>query len=230
MDTQPDNNLLFETLRTKANLKQDVYEITLNTFREFKSVAAEISEEFNRQPAANERRIPFEFKDKGEFEFELRFAGDVLIFMMHSNIFEFSRDHEVMRLPYIRDDKRRSYCGVIHIFNFLADSFRYNRINDIGYMIGRVFINSENHYFIEGKREVGSLYTNFSTAIINREIIHKIVESAMLYTINFDLLSPPYEQVKEVSLYDIQTTLDNMKLRTGKRLGFRFQADREEMM
>ena len=51
----------------------------------------------------------------------------------------------------------------------------------------------------------------------------------MLYTINFDLLTPPYDSVKEVSVYEMQTTLDNMKIKTGKRLGFRFQADVNEM-
>jgi len=133
-----------------------------------------------------------------------------------------------MRTPYIRDDKQRSYCGVINIYNFLSDSFKYNRVNDLGYLIGRVFINREKHYFIEGKREIGNLFFNFATSILDNESIRKIIESAMLYTINFDLLTPPYDSVKEVSVYEMQTTLDNMKIKTGKRLGFRFQADQDE--
>ncbi|MCK9617620.1 MAG: hypothetical protein M0R21_07260 [Lentimicrobiaceae bacterium] len=228
MDTQLENNPIFETLKSKANLKLDVYDVTLGIFKDFKTVVAQMAEEFSIQRTSEERYIPFEFKDKSEFEFEFRFAGDVLIFMMHTNIFEFSREHEVMRLPYIRDDKHRSYCGVIHIYNFLADSFKYNRMNDVGYLIGRVFINKEKHYFIEGKREIGSLYPNFATAVIENGSIRNLVEKAMLYTLNFDLLSPPYEQVKEVTLYEMQAVLDNMKIRTGKRLGFRFQSDKEE--
>ena len=93
---------------------------------------------------------------------ELKFAGDVLIFMMHTNVFEFPRHHEIMRTSYIRDDKNRSYCGIINIYNFLADSFKYNRENDIGYLIGRVFINYENHYYIEGKKELGLIYNDFA--------------------------------------------------------------------
>jgi hypothetical protein len=31
--------------------------------------------------------------------------------------------------------------------------------------------------------------------------------------------------MKEVTLLEMQTTLDNLQIRTGKRLGFRFQAD-----
>lgn len=115
------------------------------------------------------------------------------------------------------------------IFNFLADSFRYNRQNDIGYMIGRVFVNLENHYFIEGKKEVGQLYNNFETGILDKQTLRTLVESALRYTINFDLLSPPFDQVKEVALMDIQASITYSQLKTGKRLGFRFQGDHEEI-
>jgi hypothetical protein len=133
-----------------------------------------------------------------------------------------------MKLPYIKEDADRSYCGVINIYNFLGDSFKYKRINDLGYLIGRVFINKDNHYFIEGKRELGQLYRRFDKALMTEEAAHKLITSAVSYTLNFDLLTPPYEEVKLLTVQQIQTTLDNMKIRTGKRLGFKFQADKEE--
>lgn len=178
----------------------------------------------------NEPPIPFEFRDRSEFELELKFGGDVLIFTMHTNVFEFSRMHEVMKTTYIREDKERSFCGVINIYNFLADSFKYNRINDIGYMIGRVFINKDLHYFIEGKREIGMLYNNFSTSAMNRDAARSIIDSSIRYTINFDLLTPPYDDVKQVSVYEMQTSIENQKIPTGKRLGFKFQADHDEFL
>ena len=117
---------------------------------------------------------------------------------------------------------------MITIFNFLADSFKYHRTNDIGYLIGRVFINNESHYFLEGKREIGLLYNNFPTSIISKSAVRQIIESAMMYTINFDLLTPPYENMKEVSVSEMQYTIDNMPIKTGKRLGFRFYADTDQ--
>jgi hypothetical protein len=149
----------------------------------------------------------------------------VLVFAMHTNVFEFSRDHQVMKSQYIRDDSKRSYCGVIRIYNFLADSFIYQRDQDLGYMIGRVFVNYEKHYFIEGKRELGLLYNNFNIALINSESVQSIVESAIEYTTNFDLLTPPYDEVKLVSVGEMRSDFDKKSLATGKRLGFRFQAD-----
>ena len=167
----------------------------------------------------------FDYIDRGDFEFEIRFASDTLVFMMHTNVFEFSRNHEVMKSAYIREDPERSYCGVIQIYNFLTDSFLYQRDSDLGYMIGRVFVNKEKHYFIEGKRELGMLYNNFNTSLITNESVQSIVESTIEYTTNFDLLTPPYDEVKVVSVGEMRNNFDKKSLVTAKRLGFRFQAD-----
>lgn len=228
MDILPSDDL-FSGLRKKAAFKQEIYRSTLDTFRIFKKVLSEMSDEYRKKFAGEPTQIPFEFRDKGEFEAELKFGSDVLIFTMHTNVFEFSRDHEVMKTIYIREDTTRSYCGVIMIFNFLADSLKYSRVNDIGYMIGRIFINKDKHYFIEGKREVGQLYNNFQTSIITPETIKTICESAIRYAVNFDLLTPPYDNMKFITVGDIQATLDSMKITTGKRLGFRFLGDHDEV-
>jgi hypothetical protein len=34
--------------------------------------------------------------------------------------------------------------------------------------------------------------------------------------------------MKEVTVLEMQATLENLQIRTGKRLGFRFQADKAE--
>jgi len=220
---------LKESLKTlvfdKSDLKQQVYKATKEAFEMFRNTTRELMSLFEEQAHQEKRDVRFSFTDHGDFEFEVKFAGDVLVFVMHSNVFEFSRDHQVMKSPYIREDKRRSYCGVIRIYNFLADSFQYNRDQDLGYMIGRVFVNSEKHYFIEGKRELGMLYNNFNTSLITNESVQSIVESAIEYTTNFDLLTPPYDEVKLVSVGEMRSDLDKKSLVTGKRLGFRFQAD-----
>lgn len=216
---------LFDIVLKKAKLKQDIYARSVEAIELLKKVSNEIVTDFKSKLPIDENRITFDFKDKSNFEFEIKFAGDVLIFMMHTNIFEFSRNHEIMKTPYIKDDNSRSYCGIINIYNFLADSFKYNRENDIGYLIGRIFINNENHYYIEGKKEIGMMYNNFSNNILDEKAAREILEKAILYTSNFDLLTPPYEEVKEVTVYEMQSNLDSMRLKTGKRLGFKFQAD-----
>ncbi|MBQ6046552.1 MAG: hypothetical protein IJL38_02865 [Bacteroidales bacterium] len=224
---QLDENLK-KLVFNKGHLKKEVYHATTDAFKLFRDTTSQMTILFQQQKQENPaNKIDFQFNDRGDFEFEMRFAGDILLFMMHTNVFEFSRDHQVMKTPYIKEDPKRSYCGVIHIYNFLADSILYQRDQDLGYLIGRVFVNAEKHYFIEGKRELGMLYNNFGTAQITPESVQAIVERAIEYTTNFDLLTPPYDEVKLVSVGEMRTTFDRKFIPTGKRLGFRFQADND---
>ncbi|HPF93093.1 MAG TPA: hypothetical protein PLV65_04115 [Tenuifilaceae bacterium] len=217
--------LIVDTLVEKSVMKQMVYENTIETFNLIKNVLHEISLELNTSIKSADKKIRLEYRDRGKFEAEVRVAGDILIFSMHSNVFEFDRDHSIWKLPYVQDDKLNSYCGMINIYNFLTDSFKYNRNDDLGYLIGRLFVNRENHYFVEGKRQMGFLYNNFGQAIISKEAIKKIIESAMLYSLEFDLLVPPYDMVKIASVAQMNSKIDSSKLQTGKRLGFKFNSD-----
>lgn len=218
---------LVDLIFSKGELKHGIYDSTRETFELFRTTAKDVINQLKERNAHTEKDMRFDFIDRGDFEFEIRFASDTLVFMMHTNIFEFSRNHEVMKSAYIREDPERSYCGVIHIYNFLTDSFLYQRDSDLGYLIGRVFVNKDNHYFIEGKRELGMLYNNFNTSLISSESVQSIIESAIEYTTNFDLLTPPYDEVKLVSVGEMRSNFDKKTLVTGKRLGFRFQADNE---
>ena len=224
MDASPRQDL-FEVLIKKGQLKHKVFSNTHNAFKLIKSAIFDLEAEYKTLYKGHPEAIPFICQDKGDFEVQMQFAGDILIFVMHTNVFEFSRYHDVMLTDYIKDDKTRSYCGIINIYNFLADSFRYNRVNDLGYLIGRIFINKDMSYFIEGKREIGLLYNNFGAEVLNEDAARKILESAILYTLNFDLLTPPYDSLKEVSVAEMMSMMDSLTLKTGKRLGFKFQAD-----
>ena len=99
----------------------------------------------------------------------------------------------------------------------------------LGYMIGRIFINKEGHYYIEGKRELAQVINNFSSNEISAEAVKEILSSAIRYTLNFDLLVPNYEDMKIITVNDIlQLEEQTNLLRTGKRLGFRFEQDKNE--
>lgn len=222
-------DLILKTLKEKSIMKQDVYSNTLHSFKIMKSTAKQLVADFKNEIAAIDKRIVMEYREKGEFEFELRIAGDLLIFSMHTNVFEFDKAHQIWRNSYVKDDATRSFCGIINIYNFLNDSFTYNRMNDVGYVIGRIFVNKENHYFTEGKRQLGFLYNDFVHSIIDEKAINSILESTILYCLNFDLFTPPFDAIKEVLVSDMQAASECMQIKTGKRLGFRFQVDSDEI-
>ena len=121
--------------------------------------------------------------------------------------------------------RENSYCGMINIYNFLSDSFRYNRSADEGYLIGRIFINREMQYFVEGKRQISMRHNSFGTQRIDRAALLNIIENAIDYTVDFDLLVPPYDAVKVVTVDQLNTKIENSKMQTGKRLGYKFNSD-----
>lgn len=218
---------IIELLNKKSQVKFQVYNNTLEVFKQFKQTAKTIHHEIKNEVTSIHRHMSCSFKDKGDFEAELKIASDLILLTMHTNTFEFPRDHAIMNTSYVKKDDTRSFCGIIYIYNYLADSFKYNRLNDVGYLVGRIFINKENHFFVEGKRELGFLFNNFMGDPLDKGKIRQILESAILYSIDFDLLTPSFDQMKEVSVQDMLNYSRSLTIKTGKRLGFRFEADKD---
>lgn len=221
--------LILKLLKEKSSLKQDVFHKNIKVFEEMKEVVKEVAAELKNEVTEIDKRIFVDYWEKGPYEIEMKVAGDLLFFHMHTNVFEFDKSHPMWKTSYVRDRSARSFCGMIYIYNFLADSFKYNRVNDVGYMIARIFINDELHYFVEGKRQLGFLYNDFPNKIIDRQSLKNIVESAIIYALDFDLFTPPFNEMQEVSVSQILETSENMRIKTGKRLGFRFQADSDKI-
>jgi len=216
---------IVETLVQKSTVKMAVYDHTFETFNLLKEILHELVNDLNPYLREQDRRVRLEYRDRGKFEAEVRLAGDVLLFSMHTNVFEFDREHSIWKLSYIEKDSLNSYCGVINMYNFLSDSFKYNRAEDLGYLIGRLFINRDLQYFVEGKRQTDYLCGTFGTQQISKEALINIIQTAMQYTLDFDLLVPPYDIVKIATVSQMNTKVENSKLQTGKRLGFRFNSD-----
>jgi len=224
MDDSNSRNKIINLLATKSVNKYKVYDNTLDTFKRIKVILREFADDIKEELQDDLNKIPIEYTERNKYEVELKVAGDLLVFTMHSNVFQFPKAHAVMQSGYIKSDNLKSYCGTISIYNFLADSFKYNRVNDIGYLVGRIFINNENHFIVEGKKQLGFLFNNFANQKTENKNLIKIIESALQYAIEFDLLIPPYEQVKFVSVQEMNQITSSISLKTGKRLGFRYKA------
>lgn len=213
-------------LNVKSHLKNTVFNQTLEVFNSLKEVLHEMSNDVNEMLEDEEnRRIRFEYRDRGKFEAELKFADDVLLFSMHTDVFQFDRDHPIWKNDMVKKDPMTSYCGIISVYNFLTDSLKYSRKDDIGYMVARVFVNKDKSYFTEGKRQTTKKLQGFGERVLDKQALVEIVETAVLYTLSFDLLAPPYELVAMATVEQMNAKIDSSKTQTGKRLGFSFRSD-----
>lgn len=217
---------IFAALNQKARIKVQVNEVALDIFNQLKDVLSEMSNDLNDLlEGENERKVRLEYRDRGKYEAELKFADDVLVFSLHTDVFQFDRDHAIWKNPYVKANAFNSYCGVINVYNFLADSLKFNRGEDVGYLVARLFVNRDKYFFVEGKRQLRQKTSNFGKEMLVREELVSFVEQAMLYSLEFDLLVPPYDLVKMATVEQINTKIESTKMRTGKRLGYKYNSD-----
>lgn len=222
--------LILQTLKEKATLKQDIFRLTTETFEGLKKTLKDVASNLQSKISTIDKRVIVEYSEKSPFAVQLRTAGDVLIFEMHTNVFLFDPGHKIWNLSYVEEDSSRAYCGLINVYNFLSDSLKYKRVNDVGYLVARLFLNKESHFFVEGKRQMGFLYNNFATDKLTHDRMRAVIESAILYCLNFDLLIPPYDLVQEATFSQISESAQFMNAATGKRLGFRFHHDEDQVI
>ena len=207
-------------LKEKAGTKQKVYRITKQVFSEIQEILIEKAKNISSKISDEDFSVSYE--ESGDFDAKLKFSGDTLLFNMHTNIFDFHTSHQIHKTSYVKDDRTRAFCGIINIYNFLSDSLKYNRLNDAGFLIARLFINKDRHFFVEGEQQLGFLFNDFINQKINKEYMHNIVNSVMDYSLNFDLQTPNFNDVKVISVHQILDINNNHKIKTSKRLGFQF--------
>ncbi|MFI3278108.1 MAG: hypothetical protein SNH13_01890 [Rikenellaceae bacterium] len=217
---------ILETIVSKSSLKQTIFDNTFTSLSMLKETLFEMASELDDELDGQlDRRVRLEYRDRGKFEAQLQVASDMLIFQMRTDVFRFDSDHAIWQNPYVLESPRNGYCGVINIYNFLSDSFKFNRNADEGYLIGRIFINADSHYFVEGKEQKSMRVDSFGSEPLCRSALVAILESAVNYAINFDLLVPSFENNKRVKLDQFNNKIDNSKFETGKLLDFEYVID-----
>lgn len=227
METDTDlRSQIKDLLVNKSNLQQRVFHNTAAVFSQLKELLNEISSELDDETDEQlDRGVRIEYRDRGKFEAQLQVGSDILIFSMHTNVFEFNNEHVIWQNQYVSSNRDNSYCGMIQVYNFLADSFKYNRNDDQGYLIARIFINHEKQYFVEGKKQDSLRHDRFGTREIDARAIMTTLETAIKYALEFDLLVPPYDSTKVLTVEQFNTKVEVTKIETGKRLGYSFNTD-----
>ena len=216
--TETIRDQILRLLREKSGMKQDVFKNTIEVFEELKKCISDISGDFGSEISKLDKRVSIDCKFTGDYQAEMKVAGDMLVFFMHTNVFEFDKSHPMFKTGYIKENEYNSYCGILYVYNFLADSFKYNRLADSGHLIARIFINREKKFFMESRPPLGVKYANFSSNPITEVELREIVYELALFAITFDLMTPPAEMVREISVNELFERVQSDKLRTGKRI------------
>ncbi len=159
---------IIDLLLNRAALKQDVADYSEGVFESFKVVVQDEIEELRK--SVDDSRIRLSFEDKGKYEFQVYIGSDTLVFQLHPNIFRFDDENPIWQSEYLKENGANGFFGVIQIFNFLAESMEQNRMNDVGYLIGRMFMNHNYHFMLEGKGPLGTAFVDLEKSVLKRPI------------------------------------------------------------
>jgi len=220
-DNVDNTSYILDTLVQKSIVKQETYLVSLESFITLKKVIKYLIENYRKQLKDSPQKIPLDYTENGVFEAQMKVGGDLIIFNMHSNIFTFDEKHWIWEHEYVKPNELNGYVGVINVYNFLADSFKYERLTDYGFIIARIFINREGYYFLEGNANFGSFNDDFGKHKIDMTSMREIVQSIIQYSMEVDLQVPPFESIQVVTVEQIIDKTNISKIETGKPLGFR---------
>ena len=210
---------ILDLLNKKSSLKQEIFKITKDIFADLQEILKEKA--IKLDDGITDKNVSVSYEESGDFDAKLKFSGDTLLFNMHSNIFNFDQAHQVHQTTYVKENNFRSFCGVINIYNFLSDSLKYNRLNDTGLLIARLFINKDAHYFVEGDSKITSVFKNIFKEKLNKERLQDIVNVVMKYSLDFDLIAPNINDVKVVSVNQILDVNNKHLIKTSKKMGYK---------
>lgn len=222
---EPEQPKISELLVAKAGLKQDVYGKTVDAFAILSHNAETLTKELSAEVNQMDQRVRVLFSRKSEFEFQLHVGGDVLVFIMHTNVFQIDPEHDLWKKSYLKKAPEKSYCGLINVYNFLHDSLFYNRDSDVGYLMGRILVNCEGHYFLDNHTTAAAEECDFTQHALDDICVRQIINDLIGFVIGFDMYLPPYKEVLELSVDELNQATLMQKFKTAKRLGFKYNSE-----
>ncbi len=216
-------DFIYKILVDKGTLKQKVFDNTQQTLKLIKQVSKELETELNEKlETIKDARINLKFRSTGIFQAELKVAGDLLVFFMHSNIFRFPEKSKIWKTDYLKENPANGYVGIIRIYNFLADSFKYRRTDDLGLLLSRIFVDQNNNFWLEQLAEDFKSFYMVEPQPVTKDVIKQILEQNILFALNFDAEVLDYDTVKLTTVNEI---IEARKIGapTGKKVGFKLQ-------
>jgi len=206
-------------LENKSSAKQVTYKNLLAAFSSLRKESSRIVTDLTTKTAATDEDVTIHFREVNEHEFEVKLAGDLLVFVLHTNIVTLDPNSPIMQDPYIKQSVANRYFGQIMIYNFMADSLKFNRINDPGYLLIRLLINHEGRYVVEGDGQLATLAGQIMPQAITDPELSILVKIALTLAIESDLMAPAFPDVRFITLH--QKMEKTQELGAGQKIGFR---------
>lgn len=209
---------LIGLLQDKAITKQYAYKNVYDVFNEFQSCAQKVIVAINENENLAAHQVEINISSINEFEFHIKVGGELIVFLMQTNIYQIPFSHSLFKSKYISDDKSRSYFGQILVYNYMADSVKYNRQQDTGYLLARFFVNNDMHFYIEGVKNLNYTYPDISRNEVNEGIIEDFILDTIQLSVETDLVTSSFKDSFTLTLSQKNDFVSSF---VGKKVGFK---------
>ncbi|WP_194972795.1 hypothetical protein [Aquiflexum lacus] len=216
---------ILSKLQTTSKLKYNLFESTEALFIELENICRELSKEIIEENK-EEKPIPIKIEKINDYEFIFRIGADVLIFILQSNIVRLPDDTYLSKSKYLKEDVSLRYFGQILIYNFLSDTLTFGRLDDPGYLIGRILLNRENKFFLEGDRKIVFNFPELKENPVSKEKMRDLVEQLIVSALENDLLAPAFHDIMLISYH--QKLEHTSSMGNPQKIGFDFFAKNRE--
>ncbi len=224
MHPDPTENIV-EILLNKSTVKQKTYRNVCTAFKQMEEEARLMVDVISAKTTERDQDIKLSVESVNAQEFHIRVAGDLLVFILHTNIITLPEDYDYNKSNYVADQPLRKYLGQINVYNFMADSFEFNRLNDPGYLLARLLINSENHFIVEGDRQVGFMFESASVKPLEKVDLDILIKLIISQAADNDLVVPPFPKIRSISVREkLEKT---QSLGAGNKIGFQMSYQNE---
>ncbi len=217
MQQNPTDNIA-EILLSKSTIKQQTYRNVCSAFKRLQDEAKSLVEELTKKTSDRDNDILLGVDVVSDQEFHVKVAGDLLVFVLHTNIITLSDEYDYNKSDYVAEKPLRKYLGQINVYNFMSDSFEFNRLNDPGYLLARLMINYENHFIAEGDRQIGFMFQSVSGKPLEGTDLNVLIKLIIAQAAENDLTAPPFPQIRRITVREKMERTQS--LGAGNKIGF----------
>lgn len=199
-NTNEEIQLLKTKITEKTKVKLSVYKNLENFFSQLRDEAKKLSTILSDSFKDMDPPIAVSFAESPPFEFRMVVGGDTLVAVMQSNVVSFDESSPILKQPYFKAQKPHIFFGQILFYNFLTDSFQFNRYDDLGYLVGRAFIDVKGNFMVEGDRRLHYAFSSFKDCPCKASNASMLMIKALNAVLDNDLVAPEFQALELITL------------------------------
>jgi len=204
-------------IQSTSKLKQNLFVQAMDLFQLLEQSSRTLAEKLSAV-CGPENIVPLKVEKINDYEFVFQAGGDVLVFILQSNIVRLSEETYLSKSKYLKSDASLNYFSQILVYNFLSETIKNERLDDPGYLLGRLMVNRENKFFLEGDRKMVYHFPELKENPVTEQKMHEFIELLLSAALDNDLLAPAFGDIM------IITYLQKLEHTSGmghpKKIGF----------